>query len=142
VIWALLALLGVPVWLVIGALAGALVSRRRFRSQPEVFPLLFRPHDATAWPRRLSYGRYIRDVLLVNHGIALIRTSIHTVVQAEPLDIDEEPKKLADPVAWTLRLEGGEVVDIAVNASDAQHLTESSTPLSAPGAVSRPHDTT
>jgi hypothetical protein len=123
-IWALLAILGVPIWLVVGVLAGALVSRRRFRSQPEVFPLLLRAHDAT-WPRSLSYGRYLRDVLLVNQGIALIRTSVHTVVAADPLNLDEEPRKLVEPMAWTLQLDDGNIVDIAVSESDVHLLTRS-----------------
>jgi hypothetical protein len=140
-IWALLAILGVPIWLIVGALVGAVVSRRRFRSQPEVFPLLFRAHDTDGWPRSLSYGRYIRDVLLVNHGIALIRTSIHTVVQADPLDIDEDPKQLVDPIAWTLSLDDGEVVDIAVSAADVQHVAGSSSALSPRSVVRDPGDT-
>ena len=141
-IWALLALIGVPVWLIVIALAGALASRRRFRSQPGVFLLFLRPHDTTDWPRRPSYGRYIRDVLIVNRGIALMRTSIHTVVQADPLDVGEAPKGLVDPVAWTLRLEAGEVVDIAVSGSDSRHLARSSPSSSRPSAVSNPDATT
>jgi hypothetical protein len=56
-IWALLALLGVPIWLVLGGLCGALVSRRWFRAQPEVFALSFREHGDDGWPRTLAYGR-------------------------------------------------------------------------------------
>lgn len=56
-IWATLAFLGVPIWLVVGALIGALFSRHQFRAQPDVVPLLFREAGDEKWPRRLAYGR-------------------------------------------------------------------------------------
>ena len=118
-IWATLAILGVPIWLVVGALLGSLMSRRRFRAQEGVFPLWFRDHDDADWSRSVSYGRYVHNVLLVNHGLALVRTSIHVVERADSTDFDEPPKKLLDPVAWTLTLDNGEQVDVAVEASDA-----------------------
>lgn len=124
-IWALLAILGVPLWLIVGALTGALVSRRRFRSQPDVFSLLLRRHDGK-WPRSLAYGRLVRDVLLVNRGLGLIRTSVHVVEGADRLILDQELSKLDDPIAWTLQLDDGEVVDVAVNAAEVRLLTESS----------------
>jgi hypothetical protein len=66
-IWAVLALLGVPVWLVLGGLVGALFSRRRFKNQPGVVPLLFRQADGDKWPRRLAYG----------HLAVVVHSSIH-----------------------------------------------------------------
>ena len=121
-IWATLAILGVPVWLVVGALLGGLVSRRRFRAQEHVFPLWFREHDEADWPRSVSYGRYVHDVLLVNRGLALVRTSIHVVERADSTEFDTPPKKLLDPVGWTLSLDDGRQVDIAVAASDAHRV--------------------
>jgi hypothetical protein len=118
VVWALLALLGVPIWLVVGGLSGALISRRRFRAQEGVFGLSFREHGDENWPRGLGYGRYLNDVLLVNHGLALVKTSIHVVERAERFEADEPPKKIDDPVAWTLTLDDGQVVDVAVSAED------------------------
>lgn len=118
-IWALLALLGVPIWLVVGFLTGALVSRRRFQAQDGVFVLSFREHGVTNWPRRVGHGRYVHDVLLVNSGLALVRTTIHVVEVAEPFDPDQPPTKLDRPVAWTLTLDDGRRIDIAVSADDA-----------------------
>ena len=126
-IWALLAILGVPIWLVAGALIGAVTSRRRFKAQPGVFPVVYRCQGAK-WPRRASFGRYLRGVLLVNHGVALVRTSIHAVVDAEPLDVTPPaPKQLVDPVGWTIGLDDDEILEIAVNGADEQllvHLPE------------------
>ena len=121
-IWALLALLGVPIWLVVGALTGALVSSRRFRGQDDVFALSFREHGETDWPRRVGYGRYVHDVLLVNSGLALVRTAIHVVELAERFELDEPPSKLDRPIAWTLTLDDGRRVDIAVSTDEAARL--------------------
>ncbi len=122
-IWALLAILGVPIWLVLGGLMSALWSRKNFRAQDEVFALYFRDHGDDGWPRAVSWGRYVHNVLIVNHGLALVRTSIHVVEGAESFEVDTPPKKLTDPVAWALTLRGGERIDVALSASDAQPLT-------------------
>jgi hypothetical protein len=70
-IWATLAFLAVPIWLVVGALIGAPFSRQHFMAQPDVVALTFRANDDDKWPRGRAYGRY---VLIVNHGLAQIRT--------------------------------------------------------------------
>ena len=116
-IWALLAILGVPVWLVVGALTGALISRQRFRNQPEVFAMAFRENGSGGWPRRLSYGRYLHDVLLVNSGLALVRTSVHAVERAERLVSDPTPRRLDRAIGWTLTLDDGGLIDVAVSAA-------------------------
>jgi len=115
-IWAILALLSVPIWLVAGALIGAVVSRRRFRSQKDVFPLMFRAVGEDTWPRQPSYGRYVHNVLIVNGGLAQIRTLIHVVEDVEPLDLgDTTFKHVADPIAFTVRLDDGDAFEIAVD---------------------------
>ena len=118
-IWALLALVGVPIWLILGALSGAIVSRRRFKAQPHVFALLIREHGADGWPRLVSYGRYVHDVLLVNSGLALVRTSVHAVERLDPLELDGPAGKLKEPRGWTVTLDDGGRYDIAVSSVDA-----------------------
>jgi hypothetical protein len=75
----LLAFLAVPIWLFAGVLLGVALSRRNFRRQEGVFALVARPEGATKWPRLPVYGRQIRDVLVVNRGLALLRTRFHAV---------------------------------------------------------------
>lgn len=118
-IWAILALLGVPIWLVVGALAGALISRRRFRSQPGVFPLLMREHGEAEWPRRCAYGRYVHDVLLVNSGLALVRTRVWAVDRVGPCALTAPIRKLVDPRCWLVTLDDGRQHELAVAADDA-----------------------
>ncbi len=115
-IWATLALLGIPIWLIVGGLIGAMFSRHHFRSQNEVVPLLFRAAGDDKWPRHLAYGRYVHNVLIVNHGLAQIRTSVHVVEHGDHLDLGgTRLKHIDDPVAFTIRLDDGDKFEIAID---------------------------
>ena len=118
-IWATLALLGVPIWLVVGALTGAMFSRHHFRAQDDVFPLLFREAGDGEWPRRLAYGRYVHNVLIVNHGLAQIRTSVHVVEEIELLDLGETTlKHIDDPIGFVIRLDDGDTYELVIDRAE------------------------
>jgi hypothetical protein len=118
-IWATLALLGVPIWLVVGALIGAMFSRHQFRAEDDVFPLLMREAGDDKWPRRLAYGRYVHNVIIVNHGLAQIRTSVHVVEEIDRLDLgDTTLKHIGDPLAFAIRLDDGSGFELAVDRAD------------------------
>ncbi len=80
-IWAVLAFFGVPLWLIVGALAAAAFSRRSFIKQPGVFEAKIRLIDGNAvgiganWQFIRVNGRWIHDVLLINRGVALMRVT-------------------------------------------------------------------
>ena len=79
-----------------------------------MFPLHFRAAGDDTWPRQLSYGRYVHDVLLVNHGLAMVKTSVHVVEHVDRLDLgDTILKKLDDPIAFAIRLDDGPLHEIA-----------------------------
>ena len=112
-IWATLALLGIPIWLIVGALLAAVFNRRNFRSQEGVVPLLARPAGEAKWPRQLGYGRYVHNVLIETHGLIQIRTSVHVVEQVDNLDLgDVTLKKIDDPIAFTVRVQDGDMYEI------------------------------
>lgn len=118
-IWALLAMLGVPIWLVVGALGGALFSRLRFKALPGVIPLRFREAGEDRWPRRPSYGRYVHNVLVVNRCLALVRTSVHVVEHVDRLDLgDTTIKHFDDPIAFALLLDDGDVYELVIERAD------------------------
>ena len=118
-IWATLAFLGVPIWLVVGALGGAMFSRHNFKAQPDVVPLLFRAADDDKWPRRLAYGRYVHNVLIVNRGLAQIRTAVHVVEHVDRLDLgDTTFKHIDDPIAYAIRLDDGSEYELAIERAD------------------------
>jgi hypothetical protein len=114
-IWATLAFLGVPIWLVLGALIGSVFSRHNFKAQPDVVPLFFREAGDDKWPRRLAYGRYIHNVLIVNHGLALIRTSVHVVEHVDLLDLGTTTfKQFDDPIGFAFRLDDETEYEMAI----------------------------
>ena len=118
-IWATLAFLGVPIWLVLGALIGAIFSRHRFRAQPNVIPLLFRATHQDKWPRRVAYGRYVHNVLIVNHGLAQIRTSVHVVEHVDRLDLgDTTFKHIDDPIGFAVRLDDRSEHQLVIERAD------------------------
>lgn len=127
-IWALLAILGVPLWIVVGGLLLTLYNRRRFKKQPDVFRMKLRLEEGESdfagekWPRMANYGHWVHDVLLYNKGLGLIPT-VAIGVQAMEADAQEadpkEAKGLGDnPVTILLRLDDGSLVHLGVSAED------------------------
>lgn len=121
-IWILLAALGVPIWLVVGLLLGALWSRRRFRGAPGVFACKVRPladdGGSEGWPRTTSYARWVHDVLLVHGGVALVRNQALPVRSVEgPVAPALSAKvKGGEPVSVRFRLDDDSVVEVAAVA--------------------------
>lgn len=119
-IWALLALLGVPIWLVLGGLAGAFWSRHEFRKQAGVFAAKLRlesgafPGFSDDWRRTSSYCVWAHRVLLVYKGLALIRVTPVPVESAvgvaEPGDTGNVKRMGDDPVVMRFRLDDGSIL--------------------------------
>ena len=120
----LLAILGVPLWLVLGGVGAGLWSRRTFRKTPGVFAMKARVIDGDApppkWKRQASYARWVHDVLIVHQGLAMVRNRALPVAGASPATISSgEVRGLGDdPVAVRLRLDGGEEVEVAAAAAN------------------------
>ena len=71
-------------------------------------------------PRRVCYGRYVHDVVIVNHGVARVRTSVHVVERVEPRALGEaEINQIHDPAGFALRLDDGSQNEIAVERSES-----------------------
>lgn len=103
VIWALLALLGIPLWFIAVILVVVFLNRRQVRSSPDVFK--FYERKGEGWTRRPGYARLVSDVVIVHQGPALVRTDARQVTDVEVFDrLDEAPKKLDAPATeliWT-----------------------------------------
>ncbi len=121
-IWIILAALGIPIWLVLGGLAATLVSRRSFKRRPGVFPVKLRVVSGEvaalkdSWPRRGGYAWWVHDVLLVQHGPALLRTdalAVAGVTQTISSRGADEIRGLGDaPLVMTLELDGGASIEL------------------------------
>lgn len=117
-IWALLALIGVPIWLIVSVLGGALWSRRSFRHQPGVFKVATRAAGATSWKRSSTgYARCVSNVLVINVGLALVRTRIHEVQEVEAVEVGASPGGFDEPVARRLLLDDGSGFEVAAEAA-------------------------
>ncbi len=122
-IWAILALLGVPIWLVVGGLAAALWNRSRVKNQDGVFPIKMRrlsgvePGEGDKWPPVSSYALWVHDVLLVHKGLGLMQMMPLGVAGAEgPIESadPEEVKRLGEnPVLLQFRLDDESVLQLA-----------------------------
>jgi hypothetical protein len=89
-IWAVLAVLGVPVWLIAGGLGAVVWSRLQFRNQPGVFAAKIRLAQGEQagigkkWRR--VFARRIHDVLLINKGAALMQVIPIGIRNAESVE--------------------------------------------------------
>jgi hypothetical protein len=127
VIWILLAALGIPLWMVLGALGASLLSRRSFKRRPGVFPAKLRvvTDDATTpttWPRRLAYAQWVHDVLLVQKGLALLRTeALPVAATGSSTKLTDEIRGLGNaPIVTTIVLDDGSSVDLATSSERHQ----------------------
>lgn len=115
-IWALLALLGIPIWFIAVVLIAAFRNRKTVRSNPDVFEYKLKKNDG--WKRGKGYARWVSDVLIFHAGIALIRSDAVQVVTVETRNkIDLPSKGLGDnPTALTITYATGKTATIAVSA--------------------------
>lgn len=127
-VWILLAALGVPLWLVVGALAAGLWSRRAFKRAPGVFPAKLRVAAGevagvkSSWPRGAAYARWVHDVLLVHRGFALARNDAFPVASAAGPLVDGDPDEIthlgSSPVTLVLTLDNGATAELAGPSED------------------------
>ena len=126
----LLAVLGVPLWLVVGALAASLLSRRSFKGGSGVFRAKLRIVSGTSsgirssWPRVPVYAYWAHDVLLVHQGLALVRSRALPVAQVTGSIVAGDPedvKRLGPrPMCLALILDNGATVELAAPAGDRE----------------------
>ncbi len=94
-IWATLALLGIPIWFIALILIAAFKNRKNVRSDPDIFE--FKTKKGDGWARGKSYARWVSDVLIVHTGIALIRTAAAQVKAINAVGpVEPSPKGLGD----------------------------------------------
>ena len=122
--WALLALLGVPLWLVIGGLSVSLWNRHKFRQRPDVFTTKIRLESGSIsdfkekWPPVSNYAHWVHDVLLVHKGLGLMPTTPLGVkgIEGTPTGADtEQVKRLGEnPKMLRIKLDDGSILQLAV----------------------------
>jgi hypothetical protein len=121
---AILGMLGVPLWLLLGWLAGGLWHRHETNQLPDLFKTKVRlvsgtyRHTGEDFPRMVGRAVWAHDILILEKGFLIPRTlhyrALEGVQPPQPADPDQV-KGLGDkPVTMQYRLDGGEVIEIAV----------------------------
>jgi hypothetical protein len=122
------ALLGVPVWILLGWLAGGLWHRHETNQLPDLFKTKVRMisgtyrHTGENYPRMTGRAIWAHDVLILEKGLLIPRTlhfkaadGVQPPQKADP----EQVKGLGDsPVTMQYRLDGGEVIELAAQSDD------------------------
>ena len=100
VIWATLALLGIPIWFIAVVLIAVFRNRKTVRSNPQVYE--FRRKKGDGWQRGMNDARWVSDVLIAHSGLALIRTDAAQVGSIAVLNrIEPAPKGLGESIGGT-----------------------------------------
>ena len=110
--WIALSCLGVPIWLIVGALAALLWKRYHFKKQPGVFPAKLRLETGSfpGLSDKLAptFCVWVHDVLLVHKGLGLVSTLPVPVAAAE------ERKHLGDKTMYLrFRLDNGSILQMS-----------------------------
>ena len=127
---AILALLGVPLWLVLGWLAAGIWHRRQVKQLPGAFEFKVRMVSGTyrnvddSLKGRPGMALSAHDIIIVEKGL-LIPRNLHFrvadgVQPPQPADPDQV-KLLGDsPVTMQFRLDDGEVIKVAAPGDQAE----------------------
>lgn len=118
-VWAGLAIIGIPIWLLVGVLAALLWNRSHFKKQEGVFPAKLRLesgsfHGLSEKPASV-FCVWVHDVLLVYKGLGLVSTLPVPVAAAE------EHKHLGDKTMYlSFQLDDGSILQISGFGEDEE----------------------
>ena len=124
-IWAILALIGVPLWLCAIGILTLVMRNRELRKRPGNVPVRVRPAGKTRWMP--AHALWVSDVLAYRGSPAAWKEGLFRVTAASERPADAEERKHlrrigGDPVIATLTVDDGETtrrIDVAARASDA-----------------------
>ena len=120
------ALLGVPLWILLGWLAGGIWHRHETKQLPDLFKTKVRlvsgtyRHTSAKFPRMAGHAIMAHDVMILEKGLLIPRTLYFKIADGihPPKAADtEQVKGLGDkPVTMQFRLDEGAVIEVAVPA--------------------------
>lgn len=87
-----------------------------------MFRLKQREAGQGQWPRRSAYGRVIHDVLVVNKGLALARTTFRGVRSVTDHGQDEPVPPFDEAAVFELTFDDGSRGLVAVDRSAARYI--------------------
>ena len=124
------ALLGVPLWILLGWLAGGVWHRHETKQLPGLFKTKIRlvsgsyRHTGDEFPRMAAHAIWAHDILIVEKGLLIPRTMHFKIADdvepVRPADSDQV-KGLGDsPVTLQFQIDEGAVIEIAALAEEAE----------------------
>ena len=124
-VWALLAAVGVPLWLCAFAILTLVMRNRQLRKRPGNIPVRVRPAGKKRWTP--AHALWVSDVLAYRGSPAAWKEGLFRVTAASARPADAEERKHLrrigdDPMIATLTVDDGETtrqIDVAARASEA-----------------------
>jgi hypothetical protein len=128
------ALLGIPLWILLGWLAGALWHRNEIKGLLGQFKTKVRmvsgiyPHTGKNFPRMTANAIWAHDILIIEKGLLIPRTLHYEVTDAvqsaQPAD-PEQVNGLGDsPITMQFRLDHGAVIEVAAPGEESEFAQE------------------
>lgn len=111
VIWAVLALLGIPLWLIALVLVLSVWQRRAVLIRDDTFR--YRIRTDRGWSRKRGVARWVSDVLIQYKGLGFIRTDARQITALE----------VAGPIADPVRGLGDGPVEMHLKFADPETKT-------------------
>ncbi len=126
---AILLFLGVPLWMVIGAIILIFWNRKRVKAQPGMFPVKVKAEAEPGaekepkWSGK-GYAQWVHDVLIVRTGIGLMKSTPYGISNTEgyhQIADPDEVKGLGDhPMVIRAQLDDGSIIQVAVKEPHPQ----------------------
>lgn len=128
------ALLGVPLWILLGWLAGGVWHRHEIKELPGLFKTKVRAisgdyrHTGKDFPRMAGNAIWAHDVLIFEKGLLIPRTLHYEITEAvqppQPAD-PEQVKGLGDsPITMQFRLDDDTVIEVAARGEESESAKE------------------
>jgi hypothetical protein len=140
-VWAILAALGVPLWLCAAGILTLILRNRALRKRPGNLPVRIRRAGKTRWSP--GHGVWIHDVFAFRGLPAAWKEALvwATEASARPASEQEREKlhRIGDaPIVVTLTLDEGETVELAARPEHKADLLGPFAPAVAPSFVAAP----
>ena len=120
---ALLLFLGIPIWMLFGAIILIFWNRRKVKSQSGMFVVKFRAipdnkDDQSKWSKK-GYAQWVHDVLIVRTGVGLMKSTPYGVMKVKSFakkDSSQKVKGLGDnPVFASVQLDDNSILQVALD---------------------------
>lgn len=120
---AILLFLGIPLWMLVGAIILIFWNRSRIKKQPGMFPVKTRAEadeDADKEPKwsGKGYAQWVHDVLIVRTGTGLMQSTPYGISGLASAEQDADPEEVKglgeEPKVVRAQLDDGSILQVAL----------------------------